>query len=62
MSEPEQKRLEPPPATKLPSKARWLLPLAALAVMLGVGLFLHDKLRKEIWSYFTDDQGTRVEV
>ena len=30
--------------------------------MLGVGLFLHDKLRKEIWSYFTDDQGTRVEV
>ena len=62
MSEPEQKRPEPPPATKLPSKARWLLPLAALAVMLGVGLFLHDKLRKEIWSYFTDDQGTRVEV
>lgn len=62
MSEPEQKRPEPPPATKLPSKAHWLLPLAALAVMLGVGLFLHDKLRKEIWSYFTDDQGTRVEV
>ena len=58
MSEPEKQRSEEVPV----SKARWLLPLASLAVMLGIGLLLHGKLRDEIWSYFTDDQGTRVEV
>ncbi|MDP7496872.1 MAG: hypothetical protein QGI77_10575, partial [Roseibacillus sp.] len=40
----------------------WLLPLAALAVMVGIGFLIQGKLRNEIWSYFTDDQGTRVEV
>lgn len=62
MSEPDQQKPKELPESKPPSMARWLLPLAALAVMLGVGLLLHGKLRKEIWSYFTDDQGTRVEV
>ncbi|MEC9056329.1 MAG: hypothetical protein VX633_13525, partial [Verrucomicrobiota bacterium] len=62
MSEPEQQKREQPPASKPPSPARWLLPLAALAVMSGIGFLLHGKLRNEIWSYFTDDQGTRVEV
>ena len=62
MSEPDQQKPKELPESKPPSMARWLLPLAALAVMLGVGLLLHGKLRKEIWSYFTDDQGTQVEV
>lgn len=62
MSEPEQQKREQPPASKPPSPARWLLPLAALAVMSGIGFLLHGKLRNEIWSYFTDDQGTQVEV
>ncbi|MCH2065522.1 MAG: hypothetical protein MK194_17565, partial [Roseibacillus sp.] len=62
MSEPEKQKPEQPPASKPPSPARWLLPLAALAVMLGIGFLLHGKLRNEIWSYFIDDQGNRVEV
>ena len=62
MSEQERQKPEEPPASQSPSPVRWLLPLAALAVMLGIGLLIHDKLRNEIWSYFTDDQGTRVEV
>ena len=62
MPEPEQQKPEQPPANHAPSPARWLLPLAALAVMVGIGFLIQGKLRNEIWSYFTDDQGTRVEV
>jgi len=62
MPELEQQKPEQPPANHAPSPARWLLPLAALAVMIGIGLLIQGKLRNEIWSYFTDDQGTRVKV
>lgn len=62
MFEPDQEKSIELPVSKPSSMARWLLPFVALTVMLGFGLLLHGKLRKEIWSYFTDDQGTRVEV
>ena len=62
MFEPDQEKSIELPVSKPSSMARWFLPFVALTVMLGVGLLLHGKLRKEIWSYFTDDQGTRVEV
>ena len=41
---------------------RWFLPLFALVVMAGLALVLYSKLRSEVWSYFTDEEGTRVEV
>lgn len=57
---------EPPSEETLvspaPSRARWLLPLAALAILLGAGWVIHGKLSREIWSYFMDEEGTRVEV
>ena len=58
--------LEPPseetPASPAPSGARWLFPLAALALLLGTGWVIYGKLSSEIWSYFIDEKGTRVEV
>ena len=30
--------------------------------MAGLALVLYSKLRSEVWSYFTDEEGTRVEV
>ena len=53
---------EAAPASPAPSGARWLLPLAALAVLLGTGWVIYAKLSNEIWSYFTDADGTRVEA
>ncbi len=62
MSDQDQPSPETPPVQKPGWIARWLLPLFALAIMAGLGFVIYSKLRNEVWSYFTDDEGTRVEV
>lgn len=62
MSDEDQTKSTLPPAPRPGKLARWIFPLVTLAVMLGVGFVIYNKLRNEIWSYFTDDKGTRVEV
>ena len=56
----------PEPATQPAGKpqrlARWIVPLLVLAILVGIVFVLFNKLRQEVWSYFTDDEGTRVEV
>jgi hypothetical protein len=41
---------------------RWLIPLLSLIVTATAGVLLYDKLQSDTWSYFTDEQGLRVEV
>lgn len=41
---------------------RWVVPVLSLGVTVAAGLLLYNSLRSETWSYFTDEQGLRVEV
>lgn len=41
---------------------RWLIPVMALVVTATAGVLLYHKLQSDTWSYFTDEQGLRVEV
>ena len=42
--------------------SRWTLPLLALGAISVIAWVLWGKLRDEVWAYFTDEDGTRVEV
>ncbi len=46
----------------LASLKRWSLPLLVLAAMGVIASVLWGKLRDEVWAYFSDGDGTRVEV
>ena len=41
---------------------RWAPPLLLLAVAAVIALVLWGKLQKDVWAYFSDGEGTRVEV
>lgn len=41
---------------------RWLVPVLALVMTATAGVLLYNKLQSDTWSYFTDEQGLRVEV
>ena len=62
MSHEEQPTPENAPPAKRGRLARWFFPLFALAVLVGLAFVLFSKLRNDVWAYFTDDEGTRVEV
>ncbi|MFP6667878.1 MAG: prenyltransferase/squalene oxidase repeat-containing protein [Pirellulales bacterium] len=49
------------PAAKR-SWTRWILPVVALAVSIAIGFVLWGKLHTEVWSYYTDDEGLKVDV
>ena len=41
---------------------RWIMPVLALVATATAGVMLYNKLQDDTWSYFTDEQGIRVEV
>lgn len=41
---------------------RWIPPLLGLCATIVAGLLLYGNLQSDTWSYFTDDEGMRVEV
>lgn len=41
---------------------RWAPPLLLLAIAAVIALVLWSKLQKDVWAYFSDGEGTRVEV
>jgi hypothetical protein len=44
------------------SWTRWVLPVVGLLGMVALGLVLWQKMHSEVWSYYTDDEGLRVDV
>ena len=44
------------------SWTRWILPVVGLVAVVALGLILQEKMHSEVWSYYTDDEGLRVEV
>ncbi len=44
------------------SWTRWILPVIALAVVVALGAILKDRLHEDVWAYFTDDEGLRVDA
>ncbi|MEM9346116.1 MAG: hypothetical protein AAGB26_05825 [Planctomycetota bacterium] len=61
---PEQPRAFEPTRQSLLRRSwtRWIVPVLALAVTVGCGLLLYNNLRSDTWSYFTDEEGLRVEI
>jgi len=53
---------EPMLAQPRRSWRRWIVPVLALVVTAAAGVLLYNKLQSDTWSYFTDEQGLRVEV
>jgi hypothetical protein len=41
---------------------RWIIPVALLAIAGLIGISLLGKMRRDVWAYYTDDQGLRAEV
>ncbi|NIP94530.1 MAG: hypothetical protein GWO24_14235, partial [Akkermansiaceae bacterium] len=41
---------------------RWVLPAALLVLGVVIAVTILGKVRREVWAYYTDDQGTRAEV
>ncbi|MCH2368132.1 MAG: hypothetical protein MK554_13100 [Planctomycetes bacterium] len=53
-------------STKAPASGRswtrWLLPTAGLIALILLGLVIRNRLRSEVWSYYTDEEGLHVDV
>ena len=51
-----RKESSPPesPASR-PSWMRWILPAVGLIAVVILGLVLRDKLRTDVWAFFTDE-------
>ena len=41
---------------------RWAIPVALLVLAAFIGLNLLGKMKREVWAYYSDDQGTRAAV
>ena len=41
---------------------RWVPACAAFCILAVLGIIILQKLRNDVWAYFTDEEGTRVEV
>jgi len=50
------------PASPKRSWTRWILPVVALAVLVALGVILKGQLQDDIWAYYTDDEGLRVDA
>lgn len=52
------------PTAAVPRRSwrRWIVPVLALVVTITSGALIYNKLQNDTWSYFTDEQGMRVEV
>ena len=44
------------------SWTRWILPTVGLVALIFLGLVIRDRLQSEVWSYYTDEEGLRVDV
>ena len=44
------------------SWTRWILPTVGLVALILLGLMIRDRLQSEVWSYYTDEEGLRVDV
>ena len=44
------------------SWTRWILPLVALAVMAALGSILKSRLHEDVWAFYTDDEGLKVDA
>ena len=44
------------------SWTRWILPVVALAVLVALGAILKDRLQDDVWAYYTDDEGMKVDA
>ena len=49
------------PATRR-SWLRWIVPALGLVVLVLLGLEIRERLRSDVWAYFTDEEGLKVEV
>ena len=50
------------PAAARRSWTRWILPVVALAVLVALGAILKDRLQDDVWAYYTDDEGLKVDA
>jgi len=55
-------RPQQPPGHLSRALKRWVPPLLALTIGVVIATVLWGKLRDEVWAYFSDGKGTRVEV
>ena len=44
------------------SWTRWILPTVGLVTLILLGLMIRNRLQSEVWSYYTDEEGLRVDV
>ena len=44
------------------SWTRWILPAVGLVALIFLGLVIRDRLQSDVWSYYTDEEGLRVDV
>ena len=41
---------------------RWILPVVALAVLVALGSILKSRLHEDVWAFYTDDEGLKVDA
>ena len=44
------------------SWTRWILPVVALAIMAALGSILKNRLHEDVWAFYTDDEGLKVDA
>ena len=61
--QPAAKKSSPPESsTTRRSWLRWIVPALGLVVLVLLGLEIRERLRSDVWAYFTDEEGLKVEV
>ena len=44
------------------SWTRWILPVVALVIMAVLGSILKSRLHEDVWAFYTDDEGLKVDA
>ena len=56
--QPAAKKSSPPESsTTRRSWLRWIVPALGLVVLVLLGLEIRERLRSDVWAYFTDEEG-----